>query len=101
VSSEPLGPFATGSAALTPAITTAIATLAQDLVAARDTYVRLTGYANDATGAAAPLADQRASAVASALRDALGAASPITVAVLPGGRTTTTTYGQDVVVAAS
>ncbi|MGC8510288.1 MAG: fibronectin type III domain-containing protein [Acidimicrobiales bacterium] len=103
VSSEPLGPFATGSAALTPAITTAIATLAQDLVAARDTYVRLTGYANDAatTGAASTLGDQRASAVALALRGALGAASPITITVLPGGRTTTTAYGQDVVVAAS
>ncbi len=103
VSSGPLGPFATGSAALTPTIAAAIATLAQNLATTHDTYVRLTGYANDAasTAAASTLGDERASAVADALRTALGATSPITVVVLPGGRTTTSADGQDVIAAAS
>ena len=103
VISGPLGPFAAGSAALTPAITAAVAALVSTITLAHDTEVRLTGYANDASGvtSARTLGDERAHAVATALRAALGPSSTVTVVVLPGGRTTTAAYGQDVVAAAS
>ncbi|MHB8335419.1 MAG: fibronectin type III domain-containing protein [Acidimicrobiales bacterium] len=104
VANATIGPFATGSAALSGVLTTSVSGLAQAIALGGDTYVALQGFANDVTGArSATLADARAVAVATALRADLTSdgVTTVTVRVLAGGTTTVLADATSVVVAAS
>ncbi|MDE2282722.1 MAG: fibronectin type III domain-containing protein [Actinomycetales bacterium] len=103
VQSAPMGPFATGSAALSSAMSAQIAALAQSIEASGAQYVALVGYADATTTSGAnALGEQRAQAVDDALTPLLqGSGVTVTIAVSSGAMPSDPADASSVVVSVS